>query len=192
MQQSFLRDQDGVATTATTATSSFYPMEGWEFACLPCDSHSVDDSNADCDSLGFDTEHNSDMDSSFQSRSSKSPMAMAMAIALSRNHAASSNSNLSNNNLSNSNNNLSKSMKKKQRQRRRQQQQQRAGRQVLFPPEHSQSGEKLLLLPCRFFQTKKGCRKGISCPFDHSVAAAFERNVCWMDNSIEWIILLNG
>ena len=177
MQQSFLRDQDGVATTATTATSSFYPMEGWEFACLPCDSHSVDDSNADCDSLGFDTEHNSDMDSSFQSRSSTSPMAMAMSIALSRNHAASSN-NLSNNNLSNSNNNLSKSMKKKQRQRRRQQQQQRAGRQVLFPPEHSQSGEKLLLLPCRFFQTKKGCRKGISCPFDHSVAAAFERNVC--------------
>jgi len=171
IHQSFLREQEEVTVTAMP---SAYPiqMEGWQFACLPCDSHSVDvDSNVDYDSVDFDNNsdlENSDIDSSFQSRASTSPMAMAMSIALLRNKQekeigidANMNTNMNMNMNMNMNNSMSKSMKKKQRQWRRQQQ--RAG---LLPPQYSQSGEKL---PCRFFQSNKGCRKGSSCPFDHSV-----------------------
>jgi hypothetical protein len=126
-----------------------YLVEGWQLACLPCDNISVNS----YDSVDFNIDNDTDIDASLKSRSS-SPM--AMAIALSRNNIGGNEEKALNHDKS-----TAPPRWRKQRQQQQQQQQQ----------QHGLPQPQLLKTPCRFFQSKKGCRKGSSCPFDHSIAA---------------------
>mmetsp|Transcript_21494 Transcript_21494/g.44173 ORF Transcript_21494/g.44173 Transcript_21494/m.44173 type:complete len:134 (+) Transcript_21494:86-487(+) len=108
--------------------------------CIPCGSGmSIAGNSCDASSLAS-WELDDDIDTSFSTRSSISPMAKALDMS----------------------ERLPLQLptfpsKKKGRKGRKQRQQ----RPQLAP-------EEMAKLPCRFFQSKKGCGKGACCPYNHA------------------------